>query len=421
MNTSECTDHSENGSAFLKKSDLIWTIFANIITITAAVLIGLFMPALTDYETYAGYRGYTLFVAYVQFVQLGFVNGMSLRYGNLDKNKLPAGLFRSYTRFLILSQFFIILLAAPVLYAAKGFKLTPFIFVILTILPDNMRLYYGAVYANTGRFKENALCQIIYRLSLLICFAALFITKKNGWIYYLGCTLILNMLSFLNYILVDPTLTFGRAARERGFFSEVKENIRRGAPVMFGEQLGILMLGADSMFALFLFDSRQFSFYSFAVYVVVTAYTVLNAANAVIFPYLKRLDKKDMGSRYSFLKKMSLGMFIISVPAFIPARMLINRYMENYAGALPYLDILMFTLLFRLLGEMACANAMKAMDMETEFFKSNLAACILAFVADALAYVLWRDLRMIAAASVLVYAVWFFICDMKIRRRLQKI
>jgi O-antigen/teichoic acid export membrane protein len=164
----------------------------------------------------------------------------------------------------------------------------------------------------------------------------------------------------------------------------------------------------------------QFSFYSFAVYVVVTVYTVLNAANNVIFPYLKRLSKTDVGKKYLFLKKISFLLFVFSLPCFVLCHILIERLMNAYAGALPYMDILIFSLLFRLLGGVACANTMKAMDMEREYFICNLTACIMAFAADVAAYLLFHDLKAIAAASVAVYALWYVMCDMRIKRRLNE-
>ena len=407
-------------SVSLKKKDMIWAGSANIMALISAVVIGLLMPALTDFETYAGYREYTLFTAYTALLQLGFSSGISLRYGGLDRKDLPIGLFGRYTRFLTGTQFLTVIIISLVYFVIMGWNVAPFLFVIITVFFDNMRLYYATILVNTGRFKIDSLCQIVYRIMLLAGFALIFVIKRTGWIYYLSYTLILNLLSWLSYVFADPEITFGKSGDVTKLFPEVRENIKRGVPVLFGEQLGILMLGADSIFALFLFDGMQFSFYSFAVYVVVTVYTVLNAANNVIFPYLKRLSKTDVGKKYLFLKKLSFLLFVFSLPCFVLCHILIERLMNAYAGALPYMDILIFTLLFRLLGGVACANTMKAMDMEREYFICNLTACIMAFAADVAAYLLFHDLKAIATASVAVYALWYVMCDMRIKRRLNE-
>ena len=63
---------------------------------------------------------------------------------------------------------------------------------------------------------------------------------------------------------------------------------------------------------------------------------------------------------------------------------------------------------------------MKAMDMEREYFICNLTACIMAFAADVAAYLLFHDLKAIAAASVAVYALWYVMCDMRIKQRLNE-
>ncbi len=404
---------------FLKSSDVAWVMASNIVALITSVITGLALPRFTGYETYAGYREYTLFIAFSGFMHLGFVQGIQLRYGDLDYKALPAEKFRLYFRFLALMELIftaaLLLISIP---ACKG-SITPVFFVIVNAFIENLRSYLAAVTVFTGRFRLDSLLQIIYRVVLLLGFVFMIFGRSSGWQAFLVFTTIMNVLVLVSYIGFNSAIIFGTAGKIVNEKTDMVETIRRGCPVLLGEQLSILILGADSIFARVFFDSKEFSLYSFAVYIVVTAFTVINAANTVIFPYLKRQEERDMGRRYRNLKRISLTMSLVMSAFFLLCPAAVNRFMPGYAESIPFLAILWTTLFFRTLQGMACANTMKAMDMEKEYLKSNLYTCILAVITDTAAYLIWKDLKPIAAASVLVYAFWYFRCDLMIKKRLR--
>ncbi len=396
---------------------MAWVVASNLMALFTAMVIGLALPRFTSYETYAGYREYTLFIGFSGLLHFGFVNGIALRYGGLGYEELPKDRFGAYARFLALMELAVTAVLLPVCLIVSGGRITPLFFVIINLFLENFHLFFANLAAFTGRFRLDAILQLFYRAALLIGFILILIKEPESWMGFLILTTVLNALVLVLYAFFNASLIFGPAGKISDLREDIAETVKRGMLVLLGEQLSVLILGADSIFARVFFDVKQFSLYSFAVYIVVTAFTIINAANAVIFPYLKRQDERDIKKRYASLKRISLALSAFMTALIFLCPFAIRIFLPGYEDSIPFLLILAPTLVFRTLQGMACSNTMKALDMEKEYFKCNLTIGILALLSDTVAYLVFRDLRSIAAASVLVFAIWFFLCDRKIARR----
>ncbi len=410
-------DYRDGGreGRIIKKADVAWVSASNLVSLMVAVIIGLALPQFTSYDTYAGYREYTLFIGFSAILHLGFIQGISLRYGNLSCKELPLHSFRAYSRFLFLLELIITAILLPVCLFITGGQITPFFFVIINMFLENLRSYFAAICVFTGRFKPDSVLQLIYRIVQVTGFMLFLFWNLPGWQVFLIFTTVLNLVTLFCYSLFNTALISGASSGFREIREDIVETVKRGLPTLLGEQLSLLILGIDSIFARLFFDARQFSLYSFAVYIIVTAFTVINAANAVIFPWLKRQEEKDIMAGYKTLKKLSLILTaVVMIPLYL-CPLAIRRFLPAYEGSIPYLLILSLTLFFRTLQGMACSNTMKALNMEREYLRCNLTACLLALFTDTAAYLIFRDLKPIAALSVVVYAVWFWTCDRAVK------
>lgn len=394
-------------------------IAGNLLNLLTAVVIGLAMPLCVSVETYAGYRTYTLYIGYVGLFHLGFVNGMALRYGQLDYARLPFDRFRGFTRAQMASQ----LLAGLVLFIAAGgplqlgiARMSPMLFVILNLFASNLRHYYAVVDHFSGRYKADAVSLILYDAALLTGFSLLLARKPDTVQPFLLFITCLNLVMVLGLALVNREITFGRPVRCSA--AELLENVRRGSRVMMGEMIGGLVLGIDSIFVHLFFGTGQFSAYALAAYIITAACTALSAGDNLIFPALKRQAPEKLVESYRKLLRIVL---LASALMLLPVGLclfLIPRLLPMYTGSVSVLAILCPVLVLRSLCSLACRNILLVLDRENVFMRNNAAALVLGFLLD-LAVVLFRgSMQAISAVSVVTFAVWFLLNDRAIRRAL---
>lgn len=411
------------GDSVIKKNNVLWVVSSNILTLLAAVVIGLILPKFVSYETYAGYRTYTLYIGFASLFHLGLVNGVALKFGDTDYRDLPRGRFRSYIIALIIMQLCVqaILFLCYLAFgtaSGRGFYITPILFVIINLLFTNLRHFFSTVDRFSARFSTDSRLLVFYDFLQVLGFAVLIALKTDRWLYYLLYITGINVLIFAAYFAGNRELFFADAKRDVTAPSDLIECIRRGSFVMLGEMIGIGILGADSIFAQLFFDDRHFSEYTFAVYIIVAAYTLMSAADNLVFPYLKRLDDGDMKGSYKKLRLFAILMSAVMLLGILLIRPLIGVFIPAYTGSGPLLMILGGTLIFRALQGLACGNFFRALDMEKEYFFTNVFALVLAVVSDAAAFLIFGDLSAIAVASVVVFAIWFVLSDGLISKKL---
>ena len=415
----------EEQSKILSKKNILLVTSSNLLTLLTAVAIGLIMPKFVSFETYAGYRTYTLYMGYVVIFHLGIVNGVALRFGEKSYDALPTDRFRLYTRSLALLELFfqIMMFLAYIGYCSmngQGIRLTPIVFVIINIFQSNLRHYLSTIDRFSGRFDVDAALNVLYDFAQLITLVILLAKGIDDVTVYLGFITLLNFLLLVMYLFANRQIVVGKITSGSSSLSDVILNVKRGSYVMTGELMGSLILGIDSIFAQLFFDDKSFSQYTFAVYIIVAAYTLMSTVDSLIFPYLKRLDKRNIKKSYSKLKLATFAVSGIMYAAILLARPLIPMLLPNYSESMKYLGILGITVVFRAVIGLACGNFMRAMDMEKEYFRNNIFALVLAVVLDTIVYLAYRNLIYIAEVSVLVYALWFVMNDVTILRSVKK-
>ena len=399
--------------------DTAFVIAGNLFNLMTAVIIGLVMPLCVSVETYAGYRTYTLYISYVSLFHLGLVNGVALRYGQMDYVRLPYGLFRGFTRVLMLMELgFVLVLFAAATFCIGYSQMTPVHFVIVNLFAANLRNYYTTVDRFSGRFRMDAIVLILYDTALLTGLGILMSRRPENVQSVLFFITLLNLALTGCMACLNREITFGRPAVCSA--AELSETIRRGSYVMTGEIIGALVLGIDSIFVQIVFDARHFSEYSFAVYIITAACTALSACDNLIFPALKRLAPDSLRESYrKLLRRAFLGCGVMLIPVFLCAP-LIRRFLPVYAGSISILLILSPVLVFRTLSILVCRNILLVLDQEKVFMRNNAAALVLGFFLDLLAVFFQGEMHAIAAVSVLTFAVWFFLNDWSIRSALRR-
>ncbi len=403
-------------NSVIKKNNVLWVVTSNVLTLLTAVVIGLVLPKSVSFETYAGYRTYTLYIGFASLFHLGFVNGVALIYGDTDYADLPKEKFRSFTGTICLMQLMVMVVLfgvylVSVCLTGRRQLISPILFVIVNLLFTNLRHYFSTIDKFSARFSVDGALLVAYDLLQVLGFLTLIAFGCDDWLIYLLYTTVINAVIFVSYLLGNRRVAIGTSSGRGASGKEITDIIKRGSFVMLGEMIGVGILGADSIFAQLFFDDRQFSEYTFAVYIIVAAFTLMSAADNLVFPYLKRLEGDDMPGSYILFKRFAAVLSAVMLLGILLLRPFVKMFIPAYEGSIPILMILGGTLVFRALQGLACGNFFRALDMEREYFFNNIAALFLAVIADAAAYLLFGDLRAIAFASVLVYILWFAASD----------
>lgn len=404
----------------IRNKKVFWVVIANLLTLLSAIVLNIFVPKFFTIHDYAQYKTYTLYAGYVGVFHLGMINGIYLVYGGLDYLELPFAKFRQYSYSLMIFQLAICTVGVTIGVVLQGVNwiMSPLFFVIVNILPINIRTYFSSIDQFGREFKRDSILQITFNASLLIfSIISLCWFNANYIGYFIGITII-NYVIMLIYACQNKDLVIGKYSRPLFTISDVEKLIKRGFFVMVSELMGMVILSIDSLLISFLGTETEFSMYSFSVSVIAVEFSLISVISNLIFPYLKRTDEKQYKNSYSLLKYVILvGALVIAILNFAVC-LIVDWILPEYTASNNITLLLAPSVLIRGVIILVQSNFFKLLNCERKLFINNLIFATIGGILDVIAWHYTQNIQMVAVATVLTYFCWYVFSDLQINRAL---
>lgn len=396
-------------------------ISSNVLTIAVALFTGFILPKELSLSDYAYYRVYLLYIAYAGFFHFGLVNGIYLKYGNLDLEQIPKKIFRAYSWFMLGLQLVVMIVLTAVLVGGSFFmdanKTIAYAFVILNIPLVNIKWFYSSINQFTKRFVIDSYVTYLQNALNLVMVLLIVGFKWYDFKYLLVITTIINLVCMIITMQQNKILLWGE--RERLAGSGIPTLIKGGFFLMLSEFVGIIILGIDSMFVDNLFSQTDFAMYSFAVSVISVIYTLISAISNLIYPYLVRVSEEKYAEYYTLMSDVLAIVSIFSMLAFYVAEFIILKWLDKFTPSIAIVSILFGTIIFRTIIMLVCGNYFKVLKLIKEYTRNNVFAIVMSFVLNVAAYVIFKDYQYIAIASLLSFIIWYIVTDAIFIRQLK--
>lgn len=404
-----------------EKKDVAFAIFSNLFTLVTSVFLGFIVPKFLSVDNYALYKTFSLYAGFVGFFHFGFINGIYLKYGNLEYEQLPQKRFAGFSWVLFLSQLIIQGILTVVLFSINGYSSfsSPFLYVIVNIVLINLNSYFTHINQFTKRFAIDAWVLLLQYFILLIGTLTLLVLRQDSYIYYVGVVTLGNLIVLVIQLHINRKIVFVKKAAIQVDFGEIKDRISHGFFIMISEFMGIFVVTIDSVIVNLFLSAKDFSAYALAVAVITVLYQLTTFLSKLIFPFLKRVNESDYCKVYrDMMWRIMAYSFSIGGIAFIAA-LIVPVFLPDYSNSAIIIRILGLTVLFKGVQELLCANFYKTLNMERSFARINFIAIIVATLSDVIAFWIFRSKESVAIASVVSFGIWFIMSDVVLKRKLK--
>ncbi|MFT8316570.1 MAG: hypothetical protein ABF633_20305, partial [Clostridium sp.] len=91
--------------------DFVHTISANLISLISGIITAFIIPKFLNIEQYGYLKIFTFYITYVGILHFGFNDGIYVKFGDVDYNKLPQTKFRFLFKFLLIFQLIITIIS----------------------------------------------------------------------------------------------------------------------------------------------------------------------------------------------------------------------------------------------------------------------------------------------------------------------
>ena len=164
------------------KKGLFQVLIANIISLVISLIMNFFVPKDLSIHSYAMYKTYALYIIYAGFFHLGYADGMYLKYGGKDINKIDKKeLADNYKNYI-----YLILLMAAIVFSVGLFIHDNIIIAFsFGLISANILGYLKNLYQATGEFGAYSKATNFERIGVLVftLFFLLIIRTDNYVIY----------------------------------------------------------------------------------------------------------------------------------------------------------------------------------------------------------------------------------------------
>lgn len=373
---------------------------ANIVNFGTSFIIGFILPAILTVQAYGYYKEYILYLSFAYLLNFGFNDGIYIYYGGKELEGLSHKKVQQEHNFILLFQIivFILTLAVGFIQGSQVILLFAVASFFMTIITYHQNLLQA-----TGNFssfsKGNILKSIFYVLILLL---GIFVLRSDNYVFYT----VLNILS-----LVFLFLYFEFQFRKRfGFASglniqDSKVYFKIGIFVLLANMSLTLVGNVGSWIIKFAFPIEMFAQYSFQSSILNVILLVVSAIGQVFYNLIsKHKDDETLQS----IKDLSLILGVIASLAFFVFALIIERFLPKYIPAIDLLSMTFLAIPYIMISKILIANLYKATRSERKYFIDSVLYVLFAFLIVGGAYLIWKNMLVIALATSVTYLLWYF-------------
>lgn len=397
--------------------DIAKVTFSNVIKLLSGILVGFLLPKIIGVTDYGYYKTFTLYATYVGLFHFGFSDGIYLKYGDKNFEELDKSRFRLYTSFLFFLEVGVSLVSALVFSLSLHGELR-LIFVCLAVymLSTNIINYYQIISQITKRFNELSTRNIIQSLMTCLSVIILWIVHKCSGdllsyrIYTIIFTSIFVVLAVW-YAITYKDLTFGKKESFKGNWKTLFSFFVIGFPLLIANLCSSFILAIDRQFVNVLFDTDTYAVYAFAYNMLALITTALSAISTVLYPTLKRTNRETLKYNYPFLVETILIFVFACLLVYFPLLAFVPWFLPKYVDSLPIFRIILPGLAVSSTITIVMHNYYKTENKELMFFIKSIIILVLSFVANLIAFFVFKTTISISVASIIIMVIWYFLVE----------
>lgn len=387
------------------KKGLMQILIANIFGLFISLLTSFLLPKYLSLDAYAAIKTYALYLTYAGFFSLGYNDGMYLKYGGKDLNKINSeDLFNNFINYI----FLILLMNVLVLIIGLALNNSIVIAFSFGITSYNILGYLKSLYQATGEFSLYGKALNIEKISVfLLNLLLLFVIKPQNYMAYIWIQVVVGYLSclFLMYKL-QKKMSF--VTKFSFSIKEYFDNISSGFILMLGNFSSSFFTSLDRWFVKVLMDNSSFALYSFAA-------SMENLINLFISPITVSLynyfcKEKNMLK----VKKIKNYIFVfgaVLIASAYPCKYILQTYLTKYEAANSVIFFLFCAQLFNVVIKGIYVNVYKSEKRQKKYLNQMILMIIVGSFLNTVFYLFYKSYVSFAAATLLTSVIWMILCE----------
>lgn len=380
-------------TGFLRKS--LYSIRANLLELIVNIITVLLIPKFLGdaFEQYGYFQVYLFYIAYVGFFHLGWCDGILLRYGGFEYNKLDKRVCSFQFRLISLIQilFTVLVIVISIVLYASDLRFV-YIMVALNIVVYTPRRLLQYYLQSTNRIKEYSRITEIGRGTFGLLLIVIFIAGIRDYRYIIYADLFGKTLALVYSIFLCRDIVFAKTAPLRDGLSEAYRNVSVGIKLLFANVASMLITGIVRWGIQMKWDIATYGKISFSLSVSNFILSFISAIAVVLYPTLKRIDKDKLPLFYNDIRNSLMLLLFTCLLAYYPIKVILVGWLPQYEISIRYMAILFPVCVYASKMSLLVQTYLNIFRQETKLMQINIAGVIIAAITTYISIFLFESL-----------------------------
>lgn len=389
-------------------ANISYTVLSNGLSLLISAVIITIVPKFISVENYGYLQLYIFYASYVGFMHFGWNDGIYLRYGGADFEKLDKNLFFSQFYSLVIFQlilgFILYLITARCINDAE--KLFIIRMTLLVMVVENSKVMLLYIMQITSRIKEYAqtiiITRVIYLTQVLLLILGFHIKDYQPVIISDLLSRVAGLL-FISYN--ARSIVFRKPSFFRLDFAEILQNLTVGMKLLSANIFGMLVIGVIRFAIEKVWGIAVFGQVSLALSLSNIAMVFINAISIVLYPTLCRYGRDKLKKEFLWLDEAINIVLSCALFLYYPILFFLKNWLEEYTLSIHYIGILFPIILFECKNSLLLSTYMKSLRLESIILKTNLAALLTSIFFTYLFVHMFRNIDLLVLTITVTLAL----------------
>lgn len=395
-----------------------YTIFSNLSTTLVSTLVIFILPKLVNSYEYGLFQIFLFYVSYAGLAQLGWLDGLYVRYGGSYYEKLEKPLFKGqfvlYSVLQIIAFFVIIIYSS--LFLTDGYKYIGMA-VAFGILFTNLKGFFQFILQLTNRIIEFAISNIITTLAYATLMILLLLLGNYNIHGFIWSNIIGQIIALIYGSYKCKSLFFSKGSISLNYH-EALRNIYVGSKISIASISAMLILGVVRIGVQTQWSVSTFGKVSLILSVCNLLMIFINAASLVLFPLIKRMNNSSDELLFNSTEEIIMPVLLLLLLLYYPANLFIGFWLPTYKKSIIFMAFLFPLGLYQGKFEVLTNTFFKAWRMENELLITNLVALVSSAIFTLLFAVCMHNLYLTILSITFSMMIRSFITEVYVKKHL---
>lgn len=383
-----------------------YTVTSNLVSTIISTLIVMIVPKLIGVSEYGYWQLFIFYTSYLGFFNVGWVEGIYLRYGGVEYNKLDRNLFASqfFAFFVYITFTGSLIVIYSLFYVTdynKQFILQMVSICLILSIPRGFLLF---VLQSTNRIKEFSELVLFDRIIYCLIIMLMLLLGIREYKLLIIADLVGKAVTLIGAVYICKAIIFSKMVPLKENFKEIIVNISVGIKLMFANIASMLIIGIVRFGIERSWDVSTFGKVSLMLSVSNLMMLFINAIGIILFPILRRTNRKKLPGIYVTMRDVLMIALIGLLIIYYPLKVILTAWLPKYADSLMYMALLFPLCVYEGKMSLLINTYLKTLRKEKLMLFINIISVIFSIVITFIATIVLKNLTLSVISIVVLLA-----------------